>query len=153
MQQLVLLCDGTNNNLTGGASDTHLVTLAELLRADPDADRTVFYDPGVGNPGEVPGITLWDKARRLFERIDSLAFGRGVFDNIAEGYLFLMRHWRSHDDQIWLFGFSRGAFTARSIGGLINRFGILEPHLESLVPTLLPGPVKIRFVNSRPAVL
>jgi len=137
MRQLVLLCDGTNNNLTGGANDTHLVTLAELLRADPDADRTVFYDPGVGNPGEVPGITVWDKARRLFERIDSLAFGRGVFDNIAEGYLFLMRHWRSHDDQIWLFGFSRGAFTARSIGGLVNRFGILEPHLEPLVPTLL----------------
>jgi len=137
MRQLVLLCDGTNNNLTGVASDTHVVALAELLRTDPDAERVVFYDPGVGNPGEVPGITAWDSARRFFERIDGLAFGRGVFDNIAEGYLFLMRHWRGADDQIWLFGFSRGAFTARSIGGLVNRFGILEPHLQPLVPTLL----------------
>src|SRR5262245_32767626 len=137
MQQLVLLCDGTNNNLTGVAKDTHVVALAELLRSDPDAERVVFYDPGVGNPGEVPGVTAWDSARRLFERIDGLAFGRGVFDNIAEGYRFLMRHWRGGDDQIWLFGFSRGAFTARSIGGLVNRFGILEPHLEPMIPTLL----------------
>jgi uncharacterized protein (DUF2235 family) len=137
MRQLVLLCDGTNNNLTGAANDTHVVALAELLRADPDAERMVFYDPGVGNPGEMPGTTVWDKARRLFERIDGLAFGRGVFDNIAQGYLFLMRHWRSNQDQIWLFGFSRGAFTARSIGGLVNRFGVLEPHMEPMVPTLL----------------
>lgn len=137
MRQLVLLCDGTNNNLTGAANDTHVVALAELLRADPDTERLVFYDPGVGNPGEIPGTTAWDKARRLFERIDGLAFGRGVFDNIAEGYRFLMRHWQSDQDQIWLFGFSRGAFTARSISGLVNRFGILEPHLAPMVPTLL----------------
>ncbi|MBE7426638.1 MAG: DUF2235 domain-containing protein [Ideonella sp.] len=137
MRQLVLLCDGTNNNLTGAAKDTHVVALAELLRADPDAQRLVFYDPGVGNPGELPGITLWDKARRFAERVDGLAFGRGVFDNIAEGYRFLMRNWRGDDDQIWLFGFSRGAFTARSIGGLVNRFGVLQPQLEPLVPTLL----------------
>ena len=137
MRQLVVLCDGTNNNLTGVANDTHVVALAELLRADPDAERVVFYDPGVGNPGELPGTTLWDKARRLAERVDGLAFGRGVFDNIAEGYRFLMRHWQGDDDQIWLFGFSRGAFTARSIGGLVNRFGILQPQLEPLVSTLL----------------
>ncbi len=137
MRQLVLLCDGTNNNLTGAAADTHVVMLAELLRADPDPQRLVFYDPGVGNPGELPGITLWDKAQRLGERVDGLAFGRGVFDNIAEGYRFLMRHWRGDDDQIWLFGFSRGAFTARSIGGLVNRFGVLQPQLGPLVPTLL----------------
>ncbi|MFI4931561.1 MAG: T6SS phospholipase effector Tle1-like catalytic domain-containing protein, partial [Burkholderiales bacterium] len=137
MRQLVLLCDGTNNNLTGAAQDTHVVALAELLRADPDDERVVFYDPGVGNPGELPGTTVWDKARRQAERIDGLAFGRGVFDNIAEGYRFLMHQWRSDQDEIWLFGFSRGAFTARSIAGLINRFGILQPQMASMVPTLL----------------
>lgn len=137
MRQLVVLCDGTNNNLTGGAKDTHVVALAELLRADPDAERLMYYDPGVGNPGEVPGTTLWDKVRREAERIDGLAFGRGVFDNITEGYRFLMRQWRADDDQIWLFGFSRGAFTARSIGGMVNLFGLLPSHLASMVPTLV----------------
>lgn len=137
MRQLLILCDGTNNSLTGTEADTHVVTLAELLGADPDPERILYYDPGVGNPGEIPGTTLWDKARRRYERIEGLAFGRGVYDNIAEGYRFLMHRWRGPDDQIWLFGFSRGAFTARSIGGLVNRFGILEPHLDSLLPTLL----------------
>ena len=137
MRQLVVLCDGTNNNLTGSAKDTHVVALAELLRTDPDDARVVFYDPGVGNPGEVPGTTVWDKVRRGIERIDGLAFGRGVFDNIAEGYRFLMRHWQSDQDQIWLFGFSRGAFTARSIGGMVNLFGLLPPHMASMVPTLV----------------
>ncbi|HMO45261.1 MAG TPA: DUF2235 domain-containing protein [Rubrivivax sp.] len=142
MRQLVLLCDGTNNNLTGGAADTHVVLLAELLRRHPDAQRLLFYDPGVGNPGQAPGTTWWDKMRRQWERIEGLAFGRGVYDNIAEGYLFLMRHWRAgaapaDDDRIFLFGFSRGAFTARSIAGMVNMFGILQPQQEPMVPTLL----------------
>jgi uncharacterized protein (DUF2235 family) len=47
-----------------------------------------------------------------------------------------MRHYQP-GDQIFLFGFSRGAFTARSIGGLVTQFGLLRPEMEGLVPTLL----------------
>ena len=135
-RQLVLLCDGTNNNLTGRRNDTNLVKLAELLAASPDPQRLLCYDPGVGNPGELPGATTWDQLQRRLERIGGLAFGRGVFENMAESYLFLMRNYRP-GDQIYIFGFSRGAFTARSVAGLINLFGILPAQLESMVPTLL----------------
>ncbi len=135
-RQLVLLCDGTNNNLTGHCNDTNLVKLAELLAASPDARRLLCYDPGVGNPGELPGATLWDDLQRRLQRIGGLAFGRGVFENMAESYLFLMRNYRP-GDAIFIFGFSRGAFTARSVAGLINLFGVLPPQLESMVPTLL----------------
>jgi len=135
-RQLVLLCDGTNNNLTGRRNDTNLVKLAELLAASPDAQRLLCYDPGVGNPGELPGATTWDQLQRRLERIGGLAFGRGVFENMAESYLFLMRHYRP-GDRIYIFGFSRGAFTARSVAGLINLFGILPAQCEALVPTLL----------------
>lgn len=135
-RQLILLCDGTNNNLSGWHEDTHVVLLAELLRRHPDADRLVYYDPGVGNPGQLPGTTWVDQARRAGERLYGLAFGRGVFDNIAEGYRFLMQHWQP-GDEVWLFGFSRGAFTARSIAGLVNAFGIAERQLEPLLPSLV----------------
>lgn len=135
-RQLVLLCDGTNNNLSGRHADTHVVLLAELLKRFPDADRLVYYDPGVGNPGQLPGTTVADKARRALDRIDGLAFGRGLYDNVAEGYRFLMANWRA-GDQIFLFGFSRGAFTARSIGGLVNAFGIIERHQDTLVSSLV----------------
>lgn len=135
-RQLVLLCDGTNNNLTGGRDDTNVVRLAELLTACPDAQRLVYYDPGVGNAGELPGATLWDTARRKTERVAGLAFGRGVYENMVDSYQFLMNHYQP-GDQIFVFGFSRGAFTARSVAGLVNQFGLLEPHMVSMLPTLL----------------
>lgn len=136
-RQLIVLCDGTNNNLTGGRNDTNLVRLAELFARHPNPQRLVHYDPGVGNPGEMPGASMVDKIKRAYDRIEGLAIGRGVFENIAEAYIFLMHNWRDERDRIFLFGFSRGAFTARSVAGLINRFGLLEPHLEVMVPTLL----------------
>lgn len=135
-RQLVLLCDGTNNNLTGGHRDTNVVKLGELLVAHGHQDRLVHYDPGVGNPGELPGATLWDGFRRRLDRVYGLAFGRGVYENMLETYLFLMRHHRP-GDELYLFGFSRGAFTARSVAGLVNQFGILQPHMEGMLPTLL----------------
>lgn len=145
MRQLLLLCDGTNNNLSGGEKDTHVVRLAEVLSAThppQGTERLVYYDPGVGNPAQTPGTSLTDKLHRQKMRVDGLAFGHGIYENITEGYLFLMRYYRAATpstpaDQLWFFGFSRGAFTARSIAGLVNRFGILPPHLENLVPTLL----------------
>ncbi|MCE2914692.1 MAG: DUF2235 domain-containing protein [Rubrivivax sp.] len=137
-RQIVVLADGTNNNLTGRLDDTNVVKLAELLAADPrdDEQRLVFYDPGVGNPGELPGATRVDQIKRHVDRLSGLAFGRGVYENIADCYLFLMHHWRE-GDQLWIFGFSRGAFTARSLAGIVNRFGILEPQHANMVPTLL----------------
>lgn len=137
-RQLVLLCDGTNNNLSGRHADTHVVLLAELLRQFPDAkdQRIVYYDPGVGNPGQLPGTTLADKTRRAMDRLNGLAFGRGLYDNVSEGYRFLMTHWQP-GDEIYVFGFSRGAFTARSIAGLVNAFGIIESQQDTLVSSLV----------------
>lgn len=135
-RQIVLLCDGTNNNLTGGQADTHVVKLSELLAAHPDPRRLVFYDPGVGNAGALPGATVWDNTRRWLDRVRGLALGRGVYENMVESYLFLMRHYRP-GDQVFIFGFSRGAFTARSVAGLVNQFGVLRAHMESMLPTLL----------------
>jgi uncharacterized protein (DUF2235 family) len=134
-RQLIICCDGTNNNLTGGAKDTNVTKLCDLLAPDGN-DQLLYYDPGVGNPGELPGASLTDNFSRIYERLHGLAFGKGVYENIAEAYLFLMRHYQP-GDQIFLFGFSRGAFTARSIGGLVTQFGLLRPEMEGLVPTLL----------------
>ncbi len=135
-RQLVILCDGTNANLTGGQRDTHVVTLAELLAAHADSRRVVMYDPGVGNPASLPSAGWGDSLRRISGRIEGLVQGRGVFENITEAYLFLMRHWRE-GDEIFVFGYSRGAFTARSLAGMVNRFGLLRPEAESMLPTLL----------------
>lgn len=133
-RQLVVLCDGTNNNITGGRADTNVLKLLELL--EQDEAQQVFYDPGVGNASALPGATWMDRARRRLDRLWGLAFGRGAYENIAEAYIFLMRHWRP-GDQIFIFGFSRGAFTARAVAGMVNQFGLLHPHLENMVTTLV----------------
>ena len=134
-RQLIICCDGTNNNLTGGKDDTNVVKLLKFLAPD-ESGQVLFYDPGVGNAGALPGTTVWDKMRRFYERIEGLALGRGIYENVAEAYLFLMRNYQPNDE-IYFFGFSRGAFTARCIAGLVNQFGILRPSMEGMVPTLL----------------
>ncbi len=71
-----------------------------------------------GALGEQGG--LWDK-------ITGGAFGMGISANIRELYLFLVQNYHPRD-QIFLFGYSRGAYTVRSVGGLIRNCGILRPQ-------------------------
>lgn len=134
-RQLIICCDGTDNNLTGRRNDTNVAQLCELLAPDSQ-NQLLYYDPGVGNAGELPEANPWDRLQQKIQRASSLAYGSGIYENIAEAYRFLMRHWQP-GDQIFLYGFSRGAFTARSVGGLVTQFGILRPEMDAMVPTLL----------------
>ncbi len=134
-RQLIVCCDGTSNNLTGRVQDTNVAKLCELLDTD-NQQQLLYYDPGVGNSGVLPDTTPWEWVRQTSERVASLAFGIGIYENIAQAYRFLMQHWQP-GDQIFLFGFSRGAFTARCVGGLVTQFGVLRPEAEAMVPTLL----------------
>jgi len=135
-RQLILFCDGTNNTLTDGVKDTNVLQLYEHVDGQRDARQLLYYDPGVGSADALPATTPSDRLSRIWERISGLATGRGIYENIAEAYLFLIRHWQP-GDEVWVFGFSRGAFTARAVAGMVNRFGILRPQHENLLPTLL----------------
>ena len=134
-RQLIICCDGTNNNLTGRTNDTNVTQLCELLTPVLN-NQLLYYDPGVGNPGQLPGASWGDSISRSYERLHGLVFGKGIYENIAECYRFLMRNWLP-GDEIFMFGFSRGAFTARSVGGLVTQFGILRPDMDVMLPTLL----------------
>ena len=136
-RQLVLCCDGTNNTLTAHRADTHVLRLYEHLAQHPCSRRLLHYDPGVGSPGGVPPTDPMDWLARKTERIAGLASGRGIYANIGDAYLFLMRHYRSERDEIYLFGFSRGAFTARCVAGMVNLFGIVGAEHEAMLPTLI----------------
>lgn len=140
-RDLLVFCDGTSNTLTAGRRDTHVLRLYEHVAAQrpaPDGrERVLYYDPGVGAPDAVPPTDPSDLVRRLWGRIAGLASGRGIYDNIGQAYRFLMQHWRGPQDRIFVFGFSRGAFTARAVAGMVNRFGLLAPQHEGLLPTLL----------------
>jgi len=135
-RQLVVISDGTNMNFSGGVRDSNAVKLLQWLAAHPDTGRLVCYDPGVGHPRTLHSTTRMDRLADRKDRIMGLAFGKGVQENVAELYGWLMRHWQP-GDQIFLFGFSRGAFTVRSVAGLLNRYGLLPPQHAEMLQSLI----------------
>lgn len=125
MQRLIVCSDGTWNS-PDSKYQTNVKKLYDALRhRDRDGVRQhKFYDPGVGTaPGErlLGGLT-----------------GYGISQNIRDAYRFLVYHYNASDaldrsDEIYLFGFSRGAYTARSVAGMLRNSGLLKPqHLDRL---------------------
>ncbi|WCM94958.1 DUF2235 domain-containing protein [Acidovorax sp. NCPPB 2350] len=141
-RNLVLLFDGTGNIL-GNEQDTNVVKLLRMLDKGPDPqglgpEQLVYYDPGVGTANTFPAANPASRANEAAQRLSGLAMGSGVFQNIARAYEFLVRTYRE-GDRIYLLGFSRGAFTARSVAGMLNLYGLMHPEglplLDSLVRT------------------
>ncbi len=111
-KRLAMFYDGTWNK---PEDQTNVWRLKQLL-ADKGRDgvpQLPNYDPGVG--------THW------YDRLTGGMFGAGLSQNIQEGYDWLRRNYQP-GDEIFLFGFSRGAFTARSLAGFIARCGLLRPE-------------------------
>ena len=108
-QKLILLFDGTWND---PEDQTNVYRITRLLHDDDDGIRQRFYyDPGVGTS--------------KFQRFSGGAFGYGLNKNLRQGYDWLARHY-SEGDEIWIFGFSRGAYTARSLVGMIRKCGLVH---------------------------
>jgi uncharacterized protein (DUF2235 family) len=116
-KRLVVCCDGTWNRpdqLSGGIAAPTNVTKVALAVARQDSAGTsqlLHYEAGVGT-------------RRL-ERIRGGAFGLGLSRNVRDCYRFLVENYEP-GDELFFFGFSRGAFTARSTAGLVRNSGILR---------------------------
>jgi len=129
-KNLVVLCDGTNNQVTL-YSHTNLVRVARCMDKQASADKRqmVFYDPGLGTEGS-PAALTW--LGRQVTKLLGLMFGYGLSKNIADAYGFLMENYEP-GDRIYVFGFSRGAYTARALVGLLERVGLLEKGCESLI--------------------
>lgn len=126
MKRLVVCCDGTNNQLAGDL--TNVVRIFEVaVKSD---QQVVFYDPGVGTMADP--LARGPISRR-WSLVKGLAFGAGLRDNIFDAYRFLMREYED-GDQVYLFGFSRGAFTARVLAGILHAAGLLDAGAENLLP-------------------
>lgn len=117
MKRILLLCDGTWNRADrehgGEPCPTNVVRSGYLIaKAAAEAPQVICYDQGVGT-----GNTL--------DKLTGGAFGDGLEENIHDAYRFLVANYEP-GDELYLMGFSRGAFTARSIAGMIRKCGILR---------------------------
>jgi uncharacterized protein (DUF2235 family) len=128
-KKIVICLDGTGNQMKA-RGHTNVATLYEMLDLSDPSAQLGYYDPGVGTMSAANARGALD---RWFSRVSGLAFGSGMKTNLAEAYTFLMQHWRP-GDEVYVFGFSRGAYTARALVGMLNRPGLLRPGSENLVP-------------------
>lgn len=132
-RNLILCCDGTGN-IWGNGHDTNVVKLVRLL--EKNDQQFVYYDPGVGTTDNFPPVGLWNRFKENARRLVGLALADGLYDSIGRGYQFLIDNFRE-GDRISVFGFSRGAFTARSIAGVVNEFGIVQSGAKTLVALIV----------------
>ncbi len=124
-RKLVVLFDGTWNHKDQRTADgrpcpTNIVKLFEATcQEDKHKNLQItHYVQGIGT--------------HKLERIRGGGFGYGISDDIKDGYRFLVRNYQSGDD-IYIFGFSRGAYAARSLAGMIRNVGILRGDFVHLI--------------------
>jgi|HubBroStandDraft_1064217.scaffolds.fasta_scaffold00399_2 uncharacterized protein (DUF2235 family) len=121
MSKKIIVCaDGTWNTPHGvGAEviDTNVRKLYCSLTDDPSQLR--YYDSGVGTDGTP------------IDHLFGGAMGEGLFQKIQDGYEFVSYVY-DPGDEIYLFGFSRGAYTARCLSGMVARFGVPTKNLDNM---------------------
>lgn len=121
-RNLVVCLDGTAGQVRG-PGDSNSVRVWELLdRSDPTR-QIAYYDPGVGT---FASAGAWTGFARWFSRTGGLIWGGGLRQNLGEAYQWLVDHYEP-GDRIYVFGFSRGAFTARALVGMLRAIGLMNP--------------------------
>ncbi|KAF8330821.1 uncharacterized protein EI90DRAFT_3124035 [Cantharellus anzutake] len=113
----IILCfDGTSNEYNG--TNTNVVRLFSCFEKH-HPKQLVYYQTGIGTAIKTRFMSI----SRIFNVIDQgIAFNLG--DHICDAYRFLQQHWRE-GDKICIFGFSRGAYTARALAGMLQIVGLL----------------------------
>lgn len=116
---LIILLDGTSNQFD--ATNTNVVKLCQVLRMDDRARQMIYYQPGIGTYTE-PGIT--GTVERVAADAADLAVAWYLSGHVMDAYKFLMEN-HLPKDRICIFGFSRGAYTARALAGMLHAVGLL----------------------------
>ncbi|MXQ76095.1 DUF2235 domain-containing protein [Rhodococcus rhodochrous] len=126
-KNIVLCFDGTGNEIRA-KGNTNVVRLFRALE-NTTGEQVTYYDPGVGTFSSAGAST---RVGQRISRTLGLAFGVGIKTNLAEAYTFLMKQWEP-GDRIYLFGFSRGAHTARAFAAMLHLVGLPRASSENLV--------------------
>ncbi len=125
-RNLVLCLDGTGNEY--GEANTNVVKLYSVLQKNEQ--QIAYYDPGIGTFSAPAALST--PARKI-TKLMGMGFGYGITANIEDAYRFLMNHYQD-SDQVYIFGFSRGAYTARAVAAMLFKCGLLSPGNENLIP-------------------
>ncbi|GME35280.1 peptidoglycan binding domain containing protein [Neofusicoccum parvum] len=128
-KRLIVCCDGTwqASDKTYGTSPSNIAKLSRMIaHEDGDIPQVVYYQSGVGTG-----------SKGLIDITITGSLGIGLSENVSSAYHYLSTNFHAKNDsnfsndEIFLFGFSRGAYTARVLSGLVTEMGLLKPqHLH-----------------------
>lgn len=121
MKNIVICTDGTGNEF--GKNVTNVVET--YLLADKSKSQFVYYDAGIGTGGY-----HYDEGTGKLRAAYQMGTGAGVHKNTEQAYTYLMEKYE-RGDKVFLFGFSRGAFTARALAGMLHKVGLLPPDHDN----------------------
>jgi uncharacterized protein (DUF2235 family) len=118
-KRIVICADGTWND-PHDETPTNVLRIARAIRPVDQygVRQVVFYDWGVGS---------------YYAQVAGGSAGVGIQKNIQDGYRFIVQNYR-RGDEVFLFGFSRGAYTVRCLAGLLNNCGVLKRERADCVP-------------------
>lgn len=130
MKRIILCADGTWNEperkdeTTGRPQPTNVLKVARAIlpRSSASINQVVYYHEGVGTGG-------------VIDKFTGGAFGDGMAKNVRALYRFIVYNFEP-GDQLYFFGFSRGAFTVRTLAGFMHKVGLLEKDDEYYTPEI-----------------
>ena len=125
-RNLVVCCDGTANEFA--RHHTNVLKLFATLVQDP-ARQLAYYHPGVGTMEAVGAVT---SVARSVTKLLGKAIGYGLETDIRDAYAFIMK-FHEEGDRLFLFGFSRGAYTVRAVASLLHMYGLIRHGQEPLI--------------------
>jgi uncharacterized protein (DUF2235 family) len=117
-KNIVLCCDGTGNEVEANLSN--VLKLFRIVRKNEE--QVVFYHPGVGT---ISDSERWSRLKSDALGVWGLLTGYGLDEDVLSAYRFLVDTYSDHDN-IYLFGFSRGAYTMRVLAGFLRLIGLLD---------------------------
>jgi uncharacterized protein (DUF2235 family) len=128
-KNILIFSDGTGQvgGLTPDQNVSNIYKLFRATRCGPESqidpsEQLAFYDPGLGSQPE-SGVFGAERAYRWVHNLVSQATGLGITMNIVDCYAAILRMWQP-GDRIFLFGFSRGAYTVRCVAAVISLCGV-----------------------------
>ncbi|RXW17941.1 hypothetical protein EST38_g7910 [Candolleomyces aberdarensis] len=126
---LVLCFDGTGDQFDD--DNSNIVQFVSLLKKDDRSKQLVYYQTGIGTyTGASQTVSArTSQIRKMFDTM----FAHSIGAHIMGGYKFLMQNYIS-GDKIYIFGFSRGAYTARCLAGMLHKVGLLPASNTEQVP-------------------
>ncbi|KAF3049464.1 hypothetical protein E8E11_009419 [Didymella keratinophila] len=134
-KQFVLCFDGTGNKFSGTDADSNILKIYRMLDRNGD-DQFHYYQPGIGTYVAQANSSMSrtgriDRFKHWYAKAKDSAIGTSFDLHVMAGYRFLMRYYTPGDD-IFFFGFSRGAYTARFLAEMLDHVGLLSAGNEEM---------------------